>query len=159
MSHVTDAMHQHHQQLLDHLSEHVRLLTDRPYDADPRALATFLKADLMPHAAGEERSLYPVVDPLIKAHGTATATMSIDHQFIGDYVRMIDELGRAIAAADPKARPALLSRLARYGVQIEAIFRLHLRKEEEVYLPLFEKYVAPDEQQRVLDAMHETGDD
>jgi len=36
---------------------------------------------------------------------------------------------------------------------------LHLRKEEEVYLPLFEKYVAPEEQQKVLDAMHETGDD
>ena len=126
MSHVTDAMHQHHQQLLDHLSEHVRLLTDRPYDADPTALATFLKADLMPHAAGEERSLYPVVDPLIKAHGTATATMSVDHQVIGDYV---------------------------------AIFRLHLRKEEEVYLPFFEKYIAPDEQQRVLDAMHETAAD
>jgi hemerythrin-like domain-containing protein len=157
MSNVIDAMHQHHQQLLDQLGEHVRLLTDRPSDADPTALATFLKDDLLPHAAGEERSLYPVVGPLIKAHGTATATMSIDHRVLGDYVRIIDERARAIAAADPTARPALLSRLARYGLQIEAIFRLHLLKEEEVYLPLFEAFVAPDEQQKILDAMHETG--
>lgn len=157
MSQVTEAMRQHHQQLLEHLSAQVKTLVDRPYDADPTALATFLTNELIPHAAGEERALYPVVDPLITEHGNATATMSVDHQFLGDYVRVIDELARAIAAADPKVRPALLTRLARYGLQVEAIFRLHLHKEEEVYLPLFEEYVTPAEQQRVLDAMHETG--
>jgi uncharacterized protein (DUF2249 family) len=156
MSQVTDAMRQHHQELLDHLSAQVEILADRAYDADPNALATFLKNELLPHAAGEERALYPVVDRLIKAHGTATATMSVDHQFLGDYVRLIDELARAIGTADPAARPALLGRLARYALQVEAIFRLHLQKEEDVYLPLFEQYVTPDVQQQVLDAMHET---
>ena len=155
MSHVTDAMHHHHAELLSRVSEQVRRLSDDPVAADPAVFAHLLTNDLLPHAAGEERHLYPAVDPLIKAHGSATATMSIDHEVITDYVRQIDDLARAVAAADPPQRPAMVQRMAQLGLQLEAIFRLHLRKEEDVYLPLFERYVSTEDQQRVLDGMHE----
>jgi iron-sulfur cluster repair protein YtfE (RIC family) len=155
MSQVTEAMHEHHQELLAYLSEQARLLTDGSAAADPTALASFLTNDLLPHAAGEERALYPVVEPLLKTHGTATATMSVDHQVFGEHVKVIGELARALAAADSTEHPALQSRLARATLQLEAIFRLYLRKEESVYLPLFEQYVTPEVQQQVLDAMHE----
>jgi hemerythrin-like domain-containing protein len=155
MSHVTDAMRRHHADLLSRLSEQVQRLAEDPVAADPAALAHLLNDDLLPHAAGEERHLYPAVDPLIKAHGSATATMSIDHEVITDYVRQIDDLARAVAAADPRQRPAMVRRMAQLGLQLEAIVRLHLRKEEDVYLPLFERYVSTEDQQRVLDGMHE----
>jgi hemerythrin-like domain-containing protein len=154
MSQVTEAMQQHHAELLSRLSEQVGRLSEDPAGADPAALTHLLNDDLLPHAAGEERHLYPAVDPLIKAHGSATATMSVDHEVITDYVRQIDELAQTIATTDPRQRPALVERLARLGLQLEAIFRLHLRKEEDVYLPLFEQYVSLEDQQRVLDGMH-----
>lgn len=155
MSHVTDAMHHHHAELLSRVSEQVRQLSEDPAGADPAAFAHLLTDDLLPHAAGEERHLYPAVDPLIKAHGSATATMSVDHEVITDYVRQIDDLSRAAATADPPQRRAMVQRLAQLGLQLEAIFRLHLRKEEDVYLPLFEQYVSTEDQQHVLDGMHE----
>ncbi len=155
MSHVIEAMHQHHAELLRRVSEEVRRLEEGPSAADPAALAHLLTGDLLPHAIGEERHLYPVVDPLIKAHGSATATMSIDHEVITGYVREIEQLAKASAAADAGQRPEIIARMARIGLQLEAVFRLHLRKEEEVYLPLFEQHVSLEQQQQVLDGMHE----
>jgi uncharacterized protein (DUF2249 family)/hemerythrin-like domain-containing protein len=155
MSNVTDVMRRHHAELLSRLSEQVQRLVEQRPDANPGALADLLTHELLPHAAGEERCLYPAVDPVIKAHGSATATMRVDHEFITSYVEVIDELARAAATAAPERRQEIMERLARFGLQLEAIFRLHLRKEEDVYLPLFEQYVSLEEQQRVLDGMHE----
>lgn len=156
MSQIIDAMHQHHAELLAGLSEHVRRLVEEPAAADPVGFAQLLTGDLLPHAVGEERHLYPAVDPLIKAHGSATATMSVDHVVITDYIRQIESLATAMAPT-AEQRPVLMERLARLGLQLEAVFRLHLRKEEEVYLPLFEQHVSVEAQQRILDGMHAAG--
>jgi uncharacterized protein (DUF2249 family) len=40
-------------------------------------------------------------------------------------------------------------------LQLEAVLVAHLDKEERVYIPLFEKYLPDDEQQRILNGMHE----
>lgn len=153
MSTATEAIQRHHAEILARLTEQVQRLVEQRPEADPAALVDLLTHELMPHAAGEERSLYPAVEPLIKAHGTATATMSVDHRVITDYVTAITQTAQELAAA-PSDRAVLRDRLTRLALQLEAVLRLHLRKEEEVYLPLFDRYLSPEEQQRVLDEMH-----
>ncbi len=50
---------------------------------------------------------------------------------------------------------AKLSILQRLCLQLEAVLTAHLEKEERVYIPLFEKYLSEEEQQRILNGMHE----
>ncbi len=155
MSQVTQAIRRHHRELADTLKAQVNALDEGGAGADPRALVTFLKADLLPHAQGEERSLYPVMDGLVREHARPTATMSVDHEFVESYVRQIEETAKALAATQNGNRAALHKRLTRLARQLEALLQVHLEKEERVYLPLFEKYLPEQEQQRVLDGMHE----
>lgn len=155
MSDIGQAIRQHHSQLSETLSHQVAALAADDLEANAAALAAFLNDDLMPHAVGEERHLYPVVEPLIKQYGQATATMSVDHEAIGGYVRQISEAAAMLRQADPAQRTALQARLQRLGLQLEAVFQVHQEKEERVYLPLFEQHLSPQEQQQVLDGMHE----
>ena len=46
------------------------------------AFVAFLKGELLPHAKGEERHLYVLVDTLVREHGKPTATMMVDHATI-----------------------------------------------------------------------------
>ena len=157
MSTVTDAIHAHHLELARILSTHLAALEENRADADPAGLATFLKSDLLPHALGEEASLYPTIAPIVAAHGNPTATMSIDHEHIARYIREIDETAASLAAAPVAEQAALRAQLTRLTIQLDAIMRLHTEKEERVYIDLFSRYLTAAEQQAVLDAMHEGG--
>ena len=157
MSSVKEAMHDHHQAMADTLSKHVTALLDKSTEANPAALVEFLSNELMPHALGEETHLYPAVDPLIKAYGSATATMSIDHEFIENYVREIKTASVALQGATNGNQAQIWQRLQRLVLQLQGIFLLHLEKEERIYLPLFEEYTSSEEQERILNAMHESG--
>ena len=157
MGGVRDAIAAHHRELTGKLSERVTLLEEGTADGD--ALVSFLKTELMPHAAGEEQHLYPVMDGLVRDHGKATTTMTIDHEYIENMVRQIEEQTQAVRAAktdDERARQRV--RLVRVASQLDAILRMHVDKEERAYLPLFEQYLPADEQQRILNEMHETAD-
>ncbi len=157
MSHVKEAMHNHHQEMVTILGKHVAALLEKSAEANPAALVDFLNNELMPHAKGEEAYLYPAVDPLIKAYGSATATMSIDHEFIGNYVREIEATTATLKAATNGNQAALWKRLQQLTLQLQGIFLLHLEKEERIYLPLFEQYTSAEEQERILNSMHESG--
>ena len=154
MSEVSQTIRNHHRELLESLSAQVKALVEGAATADPEVLARFLREELLPHAIGEEKHLYPAVEPLIMAHGRATATMSVDHEFIADYIRRIGEAAAAWAQADEAGRPALQRQLQHLALQLEAVLRVHLEKEERVYLPLFEEHLTEEEQRRVLDGMH-----
>ncbi len=154
MSEVGAAIRSHHRELLETLTRQVAALVEGQPDADPAALADFLQHELLPHAVGEEKHLYPAVEPLVKAHGQATATMSVDHEFIEHYIRQIGETAEGLRRAGTEERPALERRLRHLALQLEAVLRLHLEKEERVYLPLFEQHLSEEAQQRVLDGMH-----
>jgi len=158
MSQISEAMHNHHQEMMNTLTNHVTAIVEGLPEADPRGLVTFLTGDLLPHAVGEEQHMYPAVDPLVRDHGRPTATMTIDHEFIQEYIRHIKETVHELESTSAENRPAVQARLNRLSLKIEAIFQLHLEKEERVYIPLFEKYLPVAEQQRILDGMHETYD-
>ncbi len=155
MSDTSDAIHEHHQALMAAFDGHVTaILAGRP-DADPTALLQLLEQDLLPHAVGEERFLYPALDRLLRHHGRATATMSVDHEFLEEYVRQIRVTVQALAAAPTADHAGLRAHLERLCLQLQAVMQLHLEKEERLYLPLFEQLVEADEQRRILAGMHE----
>jgi len=154
MSEVGQAIRGHHRELMETLSAQVEALVEGRTEADPQALARLLQDELLPHAVGEEQHLYPAVEPLLKTHDKATATMSVDHEFIEGYIRQISEAVQALESTDPAQRAALQTRLSRLALQLEAVLRVHLEKEERVYLPLFEQHIPDEVQQEVLDGMH-----
>ena len=61
------AIREHHAELRDTLRERVAALrhavqAGRPHEPAQRAVLTFLDTELLPHAAAEERSIYPAGD-------------------------------------------------------------------------------------------------
>jgi uncharacterized protein (DUF2249 family) len=153
MSKVSEAIHNHHQEIIANLGRHVAAIAEGKGTPDPRGLVEFLKGDLTPHAEGEEAAMYPAVDPLVKQYGKATDTMAIDHEYIKGY---IEKIATTVAKIEAEGTtPALEADLKKYAYKIEALLEAHLDKEERVYVPLFERYLPEAEQQRILDAMHE----
>jgi uncharacterized protein (DUF2249 family) len=149
---VGEAFREHHRMLLEYLAAYV----EGPAFSweELRSLRDFLRQELLPHARGEERALYPAVEPLLHRHGQATATMRVDHAFIEGYVRQIEDLLRQIEGMDPESRAGAERSLRRLLLELYAILRLHMTKEERVYLPLFERELPEEEQQRVFEEMH-----
>jgi hemerythrin-like domain-containing protein len=153
MSKVTGAIHEHHQKLLQTLTQHAEALSNGKGDAE--ALAEFLEGDLIPHAVGEERHLYPLVGRMLKSYGDPTGTMIVDHEFIRSYVDKIAAATTALRSATNEEHAKLKTRVARLALQLRTILELHLEKEERVYLPLLEKYAQLNDQEQALHQMHE----
>jgi uncharacterized protein (DUF2249 family) len=154
-SSVADAISAHHRELGAHLAAEVAALEQETSDGS--GLVAFLTGELLPHAAGEERRLYPVVNRLIPEHGTPTATMTLDHEYIEAAARQIAELARQLqSAGDEATRVSTRRALTRAAVQLEAVVRLHTSKEERAYLPLVARNLSVAEQERLLDDLHET---
>ncbi len=156
MNTLTEAIRKHHLSLAKTLKDHARAAGSGEPQTERDGFVKFLKHDVLPHAEGEERHLYPMADQLVRDHGKPTATMMVDHEFIRDYIAKIEQTAGELAAASDGERPALQRRLRDLALRLDAIFELHLAKEERVYLPLFEQHVAQAEQTMVLRAIHET---
>jgi uncharacterized protein (DUF2249 family) len=82
--------------------------------------------------------------------------MTVDHEYLSDYTTQIERSVDAIHHSQPSERPALLDRLRRLGIELNALFKVHLAKEERVYLPLFEQHVEEGRQQELLKEVHES---
>ena len=112
----------------------------------------FLTDHLIPHAKAEEAALYPVVQKVMGA-SRATATMSRDHQEIGRLAAELQDLRAELAAGNADGGLADDLRRVLYGLY--TLVKVHFAKEEEVYLPLLEERLRPDEAQAMFTAMHE----
>ena len=114
---------------------------------------TFLIQQLIPHAQAEEQVWYPAVGRLLRAL-EATDTMSRDHL---EVIRLTEELETLhlhlfyapLTEPDEQALRRVL-----YGLY--AIIKLHLAKEEEIYLPLLEAHLPYEEVDRMVEAMERT---
>ena len=93
---------------------------------DRAGLVLFLRVELLPHAAAEERVLYPAVDSVLGTRGYATATMVLDHKAI---LRLTDELAALAAGANADA-------FNRKALALGAVLQNHFAKEEEFILPI-----------------------
>jgi uncharacterized protein (DUF2249 family) len=155
MTTVGDGFRHHHRQLSQEMARHAAALTEGKAEGDSEAFIRFLRHELLPHAAGEERSLYPAVEPLLKAHGMVTATMRVDHRAIERYIQSLEGVAARLKSTGKTSRAQARRDLARVVWQLQALFEVHLEKEEQVYLPLLEQYLPEGEQQRILAQMHE----
>ena len=114
---------------------------------------TFLIHQLIPHAQAEELVLYPTVGRLLRAV-EATETMSRDHL---EVIRLTEELEALrlhlfytpVSEVDEQALRRVL-----YGLY--AIIKLHLAKEEEIYLPILEVRLPASEVDGLVAAMEAT---
>jgi quercetin dioxygenase-like cupin family protein len=111
-------------------------LGEAEFRARLREVLAFLRDGLLPHAAEEERSVYPAAEKLIRAVGGATRTMSIDHRFVG---RMVEDL-EALEKGPLSETDRQLVRRLLYG--LEALLEVHFTKENEVYVPLLNRLSA-----------------
>ena len=153
MGAMSQAFSDEHQELLNALNELVAaVVEERPW-ADSDVLVASLKRKFLSHTVDEHRHVYPIVEALIKAHGRATATMTVEHEFIGKAFSQIENATRALRAAPGGEQPALGLELRHLVLQLEAILRLHMEKEERIYVPLLERHLPEAEQHRMLQAM------
>lgn len=141
----TEPIRREHRELLERLDAFRATLDALAGGLTPRNRArlhegeTFLEQTLKPHAGWEEARLYPFVDSVVRAHGAPSATMIVDHR---ELVARIDAF-RALAAGVGSANAAERERLRILGYELDAILRLHFRKEEEVYLALLDAHADP----------------
>ena len=114
---------------------------------------TLLIHQLIPHAQAEEQVWYPTVGRLLRAL-EATDTMSRDHL---EVIRLTEELEALrlhlfyapLSESDEQALRRVL-----YGLY--AIIKLHLAKEEEIYLPTLEARLPAEEVDRLVETMERT---
>ncbi len=158
MSATTDAIRNHHGSLLNTLEEYTESVLNGAGPGAARDLAAFLNEELLPHAQGEELHLYPALNPILREHADATATMSLDHQWIEKTIRAIDDISRTAPLAPEADRPALRERLSRLALQLLAVVTLHVSKEEVAYLPIMERHMSDDAQRDILERMHSSAE-
>ena len=113
----------------------------------------FLLDDLTPHAQAEEGVLYPPAEGLIKAHGKATAPLEMEHRTLESLISQFHDLAESLPISDAQT----LRRLQQVARQISFLVHLHIEKEEQIVLPLLEKYLSPAEQQGIMHRMHGHG--
>lgn len=150
---AVEAVRQHHAELAGRLAAHVDVLLAAARTpggagfAQARAAAlTFVTTQLLPHAAAEERALYPAAAGLGRLRLLVEAMLA-EHRVLES---LVDELRAA-------QEPALA---AAHGHALRVLFDTHLAKENDLVLPV----VAADPQTSlagILAGMHELlgGDD
>lgn len=91
----------------------------------------FLRGHVLPHAAWEERVLYPAVDRRAgSGENRFTATMRHEHAIVA---RWTDELAREAFRAEPDA-----VWFARRADRLLGLLQAHVENEEEVLLPVLD---------------------
>lgn len=116
----------------------------------------FLAHDLMPHAYAEDTVLYPFVARVLGSPA-ATATMTRDHAEVGRLIQELAPLREYLTEGTPtRAQEKDLRRIL-YGLY--ALVKAHFAKEEQVYLPLLEARLTPEEADTLFAEMERAGKD
>lgn len=158
MTTLTQPLRDEHKQLYPEL-ESLKLAADAVHEnispAEHRKIDdayAFLVHHLLPHASAEEKALYPVVQKVMGSP-FGTATMSRDHLEIR---RLTDELGalrEQLSGGSLTTQQIEALRRVLYGLY--TLVKVHFAKEEEVYLPLLDSRLQPEEATAMFSAMEE----
>jgi iron-sulfur cluster repair protein YtfE (RIC family) len=151
MNTLTQPLRDEHEELIPHIERILEVATSIPeasleqLRAGVEEVYEFLAYHLLPHAQAEDAALYPTVQ---KALGSpdATRTMSRDHVEVGRYIDELAVLRQELSPENFKALQRVL-----YGLY--ALVKVHFAKEEEVYLPILEARLTPDEAKEMFEAM------
>ena len=105
--------------------------------AELQAIRTFLVDELVPHEMLEDRDVFPRLSAAI-GNDAATAGLHRTHTEIIHLVRFIDRLVSEVPEAGPG--PEDLTDLRRVLYGLDAILRLHMAQEEELYISLGDEH-------------------
>lgn len=153
MNTLTQPLRDEHKELIPHI-ERIREVADSIPDASldqirdgVQEVYEFLAYHLIPHAQAEEVALYPAVQ---RAMGSpdATRTMSRDHVEVGRYIEELDGLRQDPTPQNFKALQRVL-----YGLY--GLVKVHFAKEEEVYLPILEERLTPEQAKEMFELLED----
>jgi len=86
----------------------------------------------------------------------ATATMSRDHVEVGRLTEELESLRWQLRAGG--LTPSVARDLRRVLYGLYSLVRTHFAKEEEIYLPLLDAHLTPDEARQMFHAMEEVAE-
>lgn len=151
MNTLTQPLRDEHKELIPHI-EQIRQVADSIPEAPLEQIRAgvnevyeFLAYHLIPHAQAEDAALYPAVQKVLGSRD-ATRTMSRDHVEVGLYIEELATLQQGLSPQNFKSLQRVL-----YGLY--ALVKVHFAKEEEVYLPILEERLSPDEAVELFEAM------
>jgi uncharacterized protein (DUF2249 family)/iron-sulfur cluster repair protein YtfE (RIC family) len=121
-----EAMLEHHKRLSEELARRADAVSGavaagRPYGAAVAGLVAYLAEEVLPHAAGEEQTIYPVA----AAHADMAGMVG---EMIAEHVTLSALGARVATITDGTAA-------AEQGQQIAGLFTAHAAKENDVLLP------------------------
>ena len=153
MNTLTQPLRDEHKELIPHIEQILEVANSIP-DASVEQLRSgvqevyeFLAYHLIPHAQAEDAALYPAVQKTLGSPD-ATRTMSRDHVEVGRYIEELAMLRQKLSPQNFKALQRVL-----YGLY--ALVKVHFAKEEEVYLPILEERLTPEEAKEMFEAMEQ----
>ena len=153
MNTLTQPLRDEHKELIPHIEQILEVANSIP-EASLEQIRTgvakvyeFLAYHLIPHAQAEEAALYPTVQKVLGSP-EATQTMSRDHVEVGRYVEELGGLQSKLSAREFKSLQRVL-----YGLY--ALVKVHFAKEEEVYLPILDERLSPQDAREMFEAMEE----
>jgi heavy metal translocating P-type ATPase len=123
------------------LADELDAMTPATARAELEAMRTFLVDDLVPHEQSEDREVFPLLAAAV-GNDDVTAGLHRTHTEIFHLVRYLDRLVREVADDGPA--PEDLTDLRRVLYGLDAIMRLHMAQEEELYLALGDEHPAAD---------------
>jgi iron-sulfur cluster repair protein YtfE (RIC family) len=156
MASITQPLRDEHKELYPQI-ESIRLagdvvndsLTSQAHDKIEQAYS-FLTRQLVAHAQAEEAVLYPMVQKVMGSD-LSTATMVRDHVEIA---RLTDELGSLrVHQSQLTITSIQAAALRRVLYGLYAVIKLHLAKEEEIYLPLLDSKLTAEAAKSMFEAM------
>src|SRR5579871_5087471 len=122
-----------------HIADRLDVLPAQSARVEAEQIHRFLSAKILPHNAGEDATVYPLVARLIGGDDP-TAPMSRAHLEIAHMVRV---LGRHLSELPPEGPGTEDIRdLRRILYGLDAILRLHFTQEDEAYLALIDNQPA-----------------
>jgi heavy metal translocating P-type ATPase len=107
--------------------------------AELHSIRSFLTETLVPHEIDEDRAVYPTLAAALGSDD-ATAALHRTHTEIFHLIRLYDRLVAELSTEGPTADDRTDLRRALYG--LDAILRLHMAQEEELYQSLGDDAVA-----------------
>ncbi|MGE5251223.1 MAG: hemerythrin domain-containing protein [Bacteroidota bacterium] len=156
MNPLTQPLHDEHRELFPHVDRILQVAgtVANGKVADLRSgleeVYTFLAHHLLAHAQAEEAALYPVVQDAMGSPD-ATRTMSRDHVEVRQYVEELGRLKDGLPADSLTAVDADNLQRVLYGLY--ALLKLHFAKEEEVCLPILDRYLTAEAARRMFEKM------
>jgi len=118
-----------------HVADRLDILPAQTARLEVEQVHRFLLEKILPHNAGEDETIYPIVARLIGGDDP-TAPMSRAHLEIAHMVKVLGRHLSELPMEGPSAEDIRDLRRILYG--LDAILRLHFTQEDEAYLALIE---------------------